>query len=142
MQTTADIVVRGPHCSSSQSHPSNPSLPSAVCIYCSENRDYTKALILPPLETFLMPQAGHGISSPGPSLAGKASMPGEGPWDPQSPFPKDLTEGLTGPGMRLFYLQCFIFPSSSVVTLTPHLLVCCCQTSATGRTGFILWAFS
>lgn len=39
-----------------QTLPSNPSLPSAICIYCSENRDYSQALILPPLETFLVPR--------------------------------------------------------------------------------------
>lgn len=72
----------GPLCSSPQTHPSNPSPPPALCIYCSENRDYSQALILPPLETFLVPQAGHGISSPGPWL------PEKGPWDPQFPFPK------------------------------------------------------
>lgn len=81
-----------------QTLPSNPSPPSAICIYCSENRDYREALIMPPLETFLMPQAGPGISSPGPWLPGKASMPGEGPWDSQVPFPKTSLRVSQDPG--------------------------------------------
>lgn len=63
------------------------------------------------------------MASPPLGLAAcKASVPGEGPWDP-------LSLRHHWGSHRLFLLQGFVFPSSPVVTLTPQFLVCYCQIS-------------
>ena len=84
-------------------------------------------------------------------LSGMPLMPGEGlrdPWFLQQKFtfPKDIAEGLTGPGMRLpFTSHAFYFFPLQLLTLSPHLLLmselCYCQASFIEKIGIILCAF-
>lgn len=61
-------------------------------------------------------------------------------------MPRDITEGLTGPGMRLCFASCalYCFPLQPL-TLSPHLLLmselCYCQASFTEKIGIISRAF-
>lgn len=61
-------------------------------------------------------------------------------------FPKDITVGLTGPGMRLCFTSCaFYFFTLQLLTLSPHLLLMSelsyCQASLIEKIGIILCTF-